>query len=351
MKNIAILTFHFCENFGAVMQCYALKRTVESLGALNVTIINYCPWEDKNTYRDLYVKNSFDKKTADFSLFREEYLNIHSTKLRELSAENSSDCDIYIVGSDQVWNPLYGKYNKAYFLSFVPGPAKKISYAASLGLDLEHPLIVPQIYKENLAGFDAISVREDIYKDFLEHILERKVYTTLDPALLLNVADYDLLADQADCGQSTPFILLYTFELVPAMIEYANVFARYNNWDIIHFYGDMPEDFFTGKSKTFAFDGPKEILWYFQNAQMVLTSTYHGIVFAVLFDKNFYAWVDNTNKIRLKDLLHKLGLEDRIITGFLDIERTKAIDFSRVKQKLQIVRETSLDYLCMSLGL
>ena len=346
-RKTSILTFHFVENFGAVMQAFALRRAVSDICG-NAEIIDYRPWQDIDKYNDLGVKRSFAKKAEKIATFRRDQMGICGNGMTHLTKENAPNASVYIVGSDQVWNPLYTKYDSAYFLRFTEAPACRISYAASIGLSLQHPLIQPDIFEKNLKDFDFISVREQEYADYLEKLLNRKVCVTVDPVLLADREVYANLAASSGIERQR-FVLLYDFDFSPSLIDYANQWARELDCGVVHFYSGVPNTLFFGDSTSCAYDGVEEILYYFKNAEAVITSSYHGVLFSIIFGKDFYIPYTAYTGVRLGSLLNTYGLVDRVIDGIFLPKKMTVEAQEELRRQVVIEREKSFAFLMEAL--
>jgi len=217
MKKVGIITFHFADNFGAVLQAYALLRTLQGKN-IHVEIINYIPQELREFYNIFFdlkksvislglvktikkllvsVKTLHTKtiKIKNFEKFRNEHLSFSEylyTTSEEL-LKKPPIYDVYVTGSDQIWNPdFFTKIGGSYFLDFAVKNADKVSYAASIAKPIESRYF--EYYKNYLQSFNYISVRENTAKNELKNIINKDVYIVLDPTLLLEKEDWEKIA-------------------------------------------------------------------------------------------------------------------------------------------------------------
>ena len=362
MMNISIITFHNTSNFGATLQCSALYAFLSKLGH-NVKVINYLPTyvlDKKSVFKEirkvresnnkakalvkgiayLNFSNSIKRKDARFEKFISEHIN--TTRVYSSFAELESSppiSDLYICGSDQIWNPaLTGDaFDKAYFLQFIDGD--KVSYGASIGeLDIENA-------KEELCeltnDFKYISVREKTSATKLAKALGREIFTVLDCTLLLNKDDYIKMEVDTDYLNSK-YLLLYNIQNSHTSVEIAQKIAREKNLKIIDI---SPNPFVKVADALKLIDiGPGEFLSLFHHAEYVVTNSFHGSVFSIIYEKQFITIPHSTRSTRITDLLKSLDLDSRIAlkSGYIDYV---PIDYSNVKKNLQIARSNSIEFL------
>lgn len=359
--KIGILTFHYAHNYGAVLQAYALKHKLEMYNQ-EVEIIDYENGEIKKTYqKKLTKKNSikylkrphvflknlkFDinKKYAQshweeqwekFNDFIDLYLiNEQKYKKIMLVGETFEDYDALIVGSDQIWcSDLTGGLDPIYFLDF-PYSGIRVSYAASMNrdkiLETEKNLITYYLEK-----FDYISVREDSLADRLNE-LGFDTDIVVDPTLLLSSKEYSEIESNRE---EKEYIFAYYVTEDDTMKEIAHNLAKEKNLKLyeLHYYHWKKFD----DSYQYANLGPGDFLTMIKNAEFVITNSFHGTVFALIYHVNFFSY--GNNNIRIKSLLNRLGLSDRY--GKLNNINAKEIDWKNVDKKLVTYREKSEIFL------
>ncbi len=369
MKNVGIITFHCANNFGAVLQVYALMETIQRLG-LNCEVIDFKPQnivQSYSTFIDFkyYIKQrglirsiklqlvkllnykSNTIKTRNFNNFRNEYLQL-SNKTFYKTSELFNYCDDYdycITGSDQVWNPQFTQdYTDAFFLKFVSERTTTISYAASTGLELD--TIKYNYYKELLRDIEKISVREKSAKKFVDKLTNRKVEVVLDPVFLLGKNHWNELI-KSDM-QKRDYILVYDIASNPNVIEIANKIAREKDLDIISYSRNKA---YINWEDSFSTDTPNAFLGLIKGARYVITSSFHGTAFAIIFNKHFYTVPHLETGNRMIDLLEDLSLTDRLIKRYDNsLNLNTEIDYDRVNTQLDMLRKKSLDFLTSSLN-
>lgn len=372
MKKASIISFQFADNYGAILQIYALSKVLESKN-VNVDVINFSPIELAMPYSPginvkRYIQNrglvgtiragliklkyySKNKhRQINFQNFKDEFLSITTkeyTKVIELfNSESLKKYDYYIVGSDQVWNPDFYRYAKeAYFLNFAPKSSTKISYAASIAKKLNDEN--KTVFHEELKNFDYISVREDSAKNQIKNLTEKKIQVTLDPTLLLTKRDWIKLFEKKE--KEEKYIFVYDLVMSSTIVKLANKLSKEMNAKVICYSNGKLYD-----NLLYSFDGvnPKEFLRLIDDADFIITSSFHGVAFSLALEKQFYTVPHPTRGSRMIDLLVSLGLEDLLVTEMSDDGEglcLNKIDYSDVNSKLNKMRNDSVQFLCDSL--
>lgn len=357
-----ILTFHSAYNFGASLQAWALQTTLEKLGA-QPYIINYRPAIIDNLYNPLANKTGLKKsrllrrminpeqmqRVTKYEGFIQNELHLigEAHSYEELQNENFA-LDACIVGSDQVWNVQHTGGDSAYFLDFFGGNVKKISYAASIGTDY----ILPSYYEEfrmGLQKFDHISVRESSAVPVLGDLTDKPIQVVLDPTLLLDVEEYEKIKNKVHYDEK--YILVYMMEYNPKVVELANYASRLLGIPVVQ---RRPKKIFMNELKSCYTYTPGEFLSCVEQAEMVITNSFHGTVFSILYGKPFVSMLHTDTGSRTVDLLQTLGLESHLL---IDSDKRAFIDkmnFSNKKEvheKINVNRKKSLDFLKSSLAL
>lgn len=356
MQKAKIITFHNAQNYGAMLQAYALKETLKDLG-LETSFVNY---QDKNILADyklirtnslksflssIYFMPRNIKRKKSFRSFSDKYLNTKTDKCytKDDVIKDINNVDIVIAGSDQIWNPnLTGGVSDIYTLN-LNTQAKKIIYGASVGnediLDIHK-----EEFKDKLAHLKHISVRENSIKTKLEKMVSKQVNTVLDPTLLLDLSKWNSLIEEnnTDNLKSEEYILVYTLFESQEITNIANELSRKTGLKVAHF---RKYNAYTNELKSLYTHGPVDFINAFKNAKYVVTNSFHGTVFSILFERNFFIVTPNTLSGRITDLLRMLNLETRIINGKANIDIDKAIDYVKVRQLLEKEKEYSINYL------
>lgn len=366
--KIGILTTYFATNFGAMLQPFALKRTLEKMG-YEVKMIRYKqsnvykvykPWNLKRILRKNIIAGLTylfwglpisRKKERVFKQYMQKHVE------RELNFEESipNDKDFYIFGSDQIWNPkVTGGFDDVYFGNIdVKHGAKKIAYAASAeAIDYSEDQV--KYLRLNLSNFNSISVREKSLAEDLKRITCRDdIKTVVDPTVLADSTIYDEI-EQINPLEGRRYVLFYKIRDCAYFINKIYDYALNHNCEllILSSWYEFELVWFAKRYKgvTYLPDAGVEIfLGAIKNAECIFTPSFHGCVFPILFHKSFYSLVlsDNWNT-RTHDLLNTLGLEDRLL-AISDNIVDKEIDYKVVDKVLEQERMASMNYLITAL--
>lgn len=369
MKTVGIITMHCVVNHGSALQTWATQEVIRRLG-YDASIIDYrYPNEFHPKHRNLikaipqfilHLLQGFpqQKKRRYYEKFWKEHFKLTEPFPSKKSIMKRPPLfDVYVAGSDQIWNPQHTNGDGTYFLDFVPSGRKKISYASSFSraqLDADYE---EKVHKW-LQSFDAISVREENGKKIIDNFLPGKAVVTLDPSLLLTQQDYQPLINQSSFKTDEPYILVYCLKYMYNPYPYASQFieeaARQTGMKIIcvdftalqKIHAPSVYNFHDGL-------GPSEFLWLFANAEMVITTSFHGTAFALNFGKSVYSIVKGRDfgDDRMKSILDLCGVPERAIPmGATNVKFDTTIDNNRIQKKLTQLRDSSLSYLKSNLG-
>ncbi|WP_281723503.1 polysaccharide pyruvyl transferase family protein [Hoylesella shahii] len=357
--KIGIITFHCAHNYGAVLQAYGLKEFLK-LSGHSVNVVNYRPryivntfrkfnlryWLSRNPYKcivrlfiEIIVKPIRIKRWYVFERFMDEYLD-----LSPYSKENNfSYLDFLVLGSDQIWNPKLtgGNFDGVYFGN--GAKCNVISYAASSrfeSLSLEQQ----NYFSINLSNLKGISVRESSLADLLQPLVNLKVNVVVDPTLL---AGREVFDDIAISPKKEKYLLLYQIGQWTELNNLARKIAEKLNLEIIEI-SSHPIEPRKGLVQTAS---PNEFVGYFKDATFIVTTSFHGLAFSIMYNRQFYCLKKNSDSdLRLLSLLDKLDLQGR----FLEIGEEpdfEFIDYNNVNQKLKRERDMSVEYLQKSINL
>ncbi len=266
------------------------------------------------------------KRLQAFSQFRSRYINL-TPYCPDEKAIAALELDTLICGSDQIWNPDITDGLDPLFYGDVSGVQVRISYAASLGraaLEKED-----EIRAADLIGrLDACSVREEASKDYVQQLSGRETACVCDPVFLLDKASYEALTP---CRMhKKPYVLLYSVVSNPQMTELAVQYARQKNFELIELCAGKQRG---AIHKQICGIGPLEFLNYFRYAETVITNSFHGTAFAIIFQKEFYAVDNKARGSRISNLLQKAGLSHRMIDALPSAE-DNPIDYTAVRDNM-----------------
>ena len=358
--KIGIITFHCAHNYGAVLQCYALQEFLKDLGH-EVKVMDYRPSYLTKGYRplrfiasrhiDLMLKAFMVdilkfpimlRRYRAFSRFIEGRLDLSS---RCDAQSFVSDMDVYIFGSDQIWNPWITNGGDNIYMGRLPfekGNKTYVAYAASLGMD-SLAKTDQERFAEQLKNFDSISVRECSFKNMLASLTDKNVELVLDPTLLAPRSVWDKLDDNV---KDSGYVLVYQVRKDSAPMAFAKHIARQLNAEVVTL-----DTFFSwrmGREKKSS-ASPEEFVAYFKHARCVVTTSFHGTAFSVIFNKTFYCLeLGDGCDGRSKSLLHSLHLDERMVDK-LDRPVYSDVDYKEANEILSGLRKSSEQFLSESL--
>lgn len=370
MKKIGIITIHRIYNYGSVLQSYALQRVCTELG-YEVELIDYIypnAFHKNHSFRknmdtcflskkDILV-NTFFKCLYAIPLFlqhsrirrfMDRYIKV-STK-QYVSPDDLRDnigmYDIYITGSDQIWNPRYTGGDPSFFLDFVD--KKKISYSSSFGV-ADIPYELYEKYAEMLNKFQYISVREYSGIGLVNKIIGKPAKLVLDPTLLLTPKEWSIFSSKKriEGKYILCYFLNYTFNGYPYIDDLADYLSEQTGYKLVKI-ARPPRKLLNRKTTFCVSASPEDFISLIANAELVLTTSFHGTAFALNFMKPMFSIIRNAEDLdsRQKNLLDSVGLSDRIITiGEPFPTKDKLFcDYTVVTSKLNVLRSESFSFL------
>lgn len=376
MTKVGIITIVRVNNYGAELQAYATQEALRKHG-YDAEIIDYLFYKNKGHKRTKASRPTFKmplkKHLAEWLYPKRARLKalLQQNKLMAVRAEifekfhqanthfsetyHSYDellnarleYDAYLVGSDQVWNPGVYSSLDPYFLKFAPKGKRKLSYASSIGLS-ELPAHTHPYYHEALNGLDAISVREEQAVDLIKQVSGMDAQWVLDPTLLLNAEEWQKVAKMPQ-GMSEKYILLYELTPCPYLKILAKHIAEIKSCKVVRITKDAnrvePDEDVINVMDA----GPAEFLGLFQNAEFVVTNSFHGTAFSINFNRPFYVVTPARmkNNSRQQSILKLFGLSSRIISEGTNLPKADdlIVNFDSVNKILSEERDKSVNYL------
>lgn len=368
--KIALLSFHNAANYGAALQAYALEKFLTDKG-IDCEYINYVnesraheysmTWHIYDCLRHGKIKSAIayllgspfmTLRKYRFNKFYAKYLRVtekiyHSSKE---AIELNTQYDYFIVGSDQVWNPICNGNDSAFLLDFVEDNTKRISYSSSFGVT-EIDDTYKSVYRSNLECFSHLAVRESIGQSIISELTHRSATLVLDPVLLLTKKQWNDIMPNGIIKEK--FIFSYT-NRDSQIADFFNtgyqlgkrkhyVLSRYTN----------PQDFVDPQIRVKYCMSPQEFLWVIKNADMVVTASFHCVALSIVLNRPFVAILtgDKGKDERLLSLLKSLNLESRILSPQTDANAIESpINYNLVNEKITEMKKTSIDYLLGALN-
>jgi hypothetical protein len=360
--KVGILTYHHVTNYGSWLQAYALKTVLQQLGH-SVEFVDYRPYKSVFYYLQALYPFRQGKRRPYFNpdwianiikawKFRQLLRNkmtlgkpkcYTQTGLRQYAQRY----DVLICGSDQIWDihsPIR-RYDSAYFLDFAANQTtRKISYAASCGSTTELGTYRTEV-TQLLNQFETILVRDRNTLNLLQQDCQLTATKVLDPTLLM--ADYSELVRLPQTKQK--YLLVYYQGRMPlAQVALTQAIARARGLSIISvgYHHPVAQQNLIGI-------GIEEWLGYFSQASYVLTDTFHGTIFSILFRRPFSVFVNAAKSLKVIDLLNDVGLENRAIVDASTVSPADPacaeLDYSKVAPQLETKINSSIRSLELAL--
>lgn len=384
-KKVGIITMHKVPNFGSALQAFALQQKVDLLG-YDAEIVDYyypneyhCEKQGLNYFPQrslvrLFLLNvvgrillllrigKFKKKSIEcierfllqknYRRFYRSYFKLsHFYESIDSIKNNPPDYDVYMTGSDQVWNSRFIGDDPVFFLDFARTGKPKVSYAASIsnrGIDKEYETK----YQQYLKDYKSISVREASTAKIVSDLTGHNVSVVCDPSLLLDKDEWLKICPKKTLVEGE-FLLLYvqsySFDPYPNIVTFTQRMAEHLGLKVVVLMG-LKDDYAIDGASVFETVGPFEFLQLFRDARFVITTSFHGTAFALNFGKDFYSVVKNIDgeDCRMADFLRQCSAEHHLleIDSLDTIENLpQASTADLEKLNLQKFRNQSLDFL------
>ena len=345
MKKIGILTLPNSVSFGASLQTYALRKYLNNSG-FDAEVINYLPNKiktesnySKSALKRLFLKIMRKKMLREFQRFEKQIIKYPSKSItKEGLAKLDDRYDVFICGSDQVWNPYITGSDSSYFFDF--SKKTKISYAPSFGIS-EIPDDYKAMMKSYLPHFSAISVRENEGKSIVKDITGLDSTIVMDPTFLIDSKDWISLCKH-DKRTKKKYVFLFMLQHSDKMVEFANKLAADKGLELYVFGGP----FFKGKKldkNSIHVIGPDKWLSFVKNAEYVVTNSFHGIAFSLIFGKQFFTEYSAITNSRIIDIVEKFGLSSQLIDNNYD--EYHLIDYDVVSNNIKEKADASKFFL------
>lgn len=367
---IGLLTFYWADDYGALLQAYALKYSLEKIGHGKVEVIPYAPVKFTGRYRlfpilstlkkgekikysfnrskfhtNMYYLPIFIKRKINMHIFRYHYLS-KKLPIRKSSKLSVKKYKSVFIGSDQIWNPdITIDLDSAYIGNIKnKGTCKLIAYAASFGGNN-----LPEAYRKEFANaikhnFFTISLREKSAIPFVENLLNRHIIDVLDPTLLLEKHEWVKISKKPSRKK---YILYIRTEKNEKMLQCLYALSQKTGKIIVQLAPLGHNDKY-GVIENYATVSPTEYIGYFDNADYIITNSFHGVAFSIIFEKQFWAFSHSSRNARLECLLQKLNLGSRLISPDENRELTEIdakIDWTFVRSALEKEKETSFKFI------
>lgn len=396
-KRVAIIThFHDSINYGGVLQAYALRKVIDSMGykceqlryqksrghseplvlkikdlfinhlknaisannliGFTISAIKYSVAiiPRKIIQLIVYHRESFESRHENFSQFNKIHIPSSDVYTKDTIHNASSKYDIFITGSDQVWNPNW--FYEEYYLAFVPDNKPKIAYAASTAVSFitqdQKKLMKPLISR-----FQSISVREENAPSLLMDMTDKKIEWVIDPTLLLTAKEWNQIATENPVKE--PYVFSYILGDNWKNPRAAASFAKQKNLKMVTFpYVASMSSWQAFFGDIHCYGGPNEWLSLISDAEYVITDSYHAVIFSIIYQKKFIFLRRNADdeigsmNSRMYSLckmfpeIEKRIVDPEMITNHINED----IDWNSLLMKLTKKRDDSWKWLSNSLA-
>lgn len=352
--KIGILTYHRTNNYGACLQAIATRLVLEKMGH-EAYYVDYWPDYHANTYKVFSFNNMKSKNLNGkiayllhaFSCLNEKrerirnFDNFINQYIAPYCKPMSEHYDIVIYGSDQIWRKQSSlkDYNPVYFADIKAIANKHIAFSASMGILPDNTVDYEKI-KRLIFNFDKIAVREDNLKELLDSMGYNGVKRVLDPTLLLSGDEWAKYLD-LDKKVDSSYVLVYYITKTAFDMNAIREFAKSKGMTVKVICGNAAKSKDNNNLSTI---GPKEFLSLFKNASYTFVTSFHGLAFSLIFEKQFFASFYN-NANRAKTLLSMVGLVERLLPPKSILKDDSPIEYKLVRNRMCHERELSLEIL------
>lgn len=361
--RVGTITYHRAVNYGAVLQTFALQKVLDKLDVDNEVVdyrADYIEWiykpfcmRDRKNIKDFFkiikgapIKN---KKRKQFFKFIKNNIRVSKKPYTNKTLSKANDIyDVFIAGSDQVFNLDCSNYDTNYLLDFVKEGNKKTSYAASFGFD-EMPKEDVKEYKRLLKNFRSISVREAQGVKIVKKATNKEATEVLDPTLLISGDEWRKIIGEAKENEKG-YILIYALLPSKTLIEFADKLQEKTGLEIVFVKDSLTKEGHNVLSENVKYlkdVEPFEFVKLIANAEYVITNSFHGTAFSINFNKKFFTELlapETKVNSRLENILDMLDLRSRQVVN-LDSLTLEEIDYERVNKVLEERKKASIDFI------
>lgn len=372
MEKIGIITFHNSYNCGSMLESYAMQKSIEDYCNKKVEIINFSNEGQRNLYNVFFKNNSMKNILKNILLlsnykrlkmnnkkyeeFRDENFYLSNNMYTKSNELNDNNYECVVSGSDQIWNITIPDADDAYFLPWVK-KAKKIAYAPSFGSkNIMKYAEDPDKYKKYLLAYDCLSIRENNGQKWIKDMINKNVPVLVDPTLILTSSHYDKILAK-DIEEKEKYIFFYCPSFDQKICKYVKKIAKKYNLKVITW---SCKSYSTKLIKRYGFElakyeNPSSYLYYIKNAELVLTTSFHGTIFSTIYKKKFFT-IKNGDMYgdddRVITLLTQLNMLDKLIPYDFDdnFNYLGDIDYSKYDEQIKKLREDAVKYLVDSIN-
>lgn len=363
--KLGLLTFHTAANYGAALQAYAFETFLTDKG-YDCEYINYVntsraheysmSWHIYDSLRKGNVKSAvaytlgapfMSLRKKRFEKFYERYLK-KTKKIYKNSVEAAQLNDYYdyfLVGSDQVWNPICNGNDSAFLLDFVKDGKKKISYSPSFGM-ASVPDDLKEDYSRYLSNFGTLGVRELVGKTIVRELTGKDAAVNIDPVMLLTKEQWQNLLPKKECRER--FLFSYTNRDSQIADFFRTGYKLDGRKHYVLSRYTRPQDFISSTVRVKYCMSPQEFVWVIANADLVVSASFHCVAMSILLNRPFIAILtgDEGKDERIVNLLKTTGLTGRVLSAETKSDDIDTIiDWDDVNNKIAEARKSSVSFL------
>lgn len=336
--DIGIVGIWFFENYGAILTAYALYKLLETMGYTSILI------DSSGLVNNEHLNDPHILSRRFMRRFKAPITSIKRSK-QELSILNSL-IDNFVLASDQLWH--YPKpYGKTFFLDFVRDDKRKVAIATSFGDGYIDPKSEWNEAKFHMQRLDRISVREDTGVDICRKIFGVKAEHILDPVFLCDISEYEKVIEKSKVSHKKPYLLSYILDTTPEKEEAVKTVAEKMGLELFNI---SDGDVLRKKDQAQKDIEVEDWLYYFKNAEAVITDSFHGTCFSMIFHKPFISIVNQARGTsRFTSLLKMFDMKNRLFFDAQDIvpniKYLKTFEVNRFKNILEKQKKRSLAWI------
>lgn len=358
--KIGVVTNLDRQNYGSVLQAYALQSVLKSMSVESFVLekkviinnsltarikrffsISKNNYSLKNKWEIKKAKKLYVIKRKKISEFCNRYIDISICTDNQQIIEKANSCQLILAGSDQIWSPASGLLSDFYLLNFgEKAKYAKASYSASVGVS-EISEDEKNLFKKNLADFDTISLREKTGLELLKDCTDNTLRTDLDPSLLYDGKYWSEFVN--NYANTEPYIFVYMLRIEPVTFEAAKKLSEKTGLKIKVCSNHIVKG---NNIENITDAGIEDFLSLIYNAEYMITNSFHGTAFAVQFHKKFLSLAVTNTGSRVRDFLEDIDLSDRTLATLQDISKIdREINWNDVDKILDEKRKQSHKYL------
>ena len=364
-RRVGIVSYNMYGNFtnyGSALQSYALQTAINKLdpAGIHAIVVDYCPdilmdkdilnpmknmWDTDPVLRE-NCRKSLDAIKENYNKFKSFYKTHYCLSSKKYTSTNfneslnTEDLDGYVCGSDTVFAvPEFG-FDDGFYANYSSMKHRSVAYAASFGdFDIE-PTNQSEL-KEKLGNFKAIALRENDKMDVVKELYSGPLFKVIDPTLLLKASEYEDILKDPDIHE--PYLLLYSRRNDPSMEAFAEKLAEESGLAIV----EISLKATNADRHIMRYDaGVEEFLGLVKNASIVVTNSFHGMIFAVQFRRPFYIFSRKLCDTKIKEILDIFGIPDRFIeSSNITFTKAESIDYDKVHSRISNQRNESIGIL------